>query len=358
MSIVELRREILEAYAIEHIAERFQGPVGVINLKDALGTQGDVLIVRGDLAFVDELPDAQLATPKMWVYDRLMRSSRIQSSLQQHPHHKLFDGVGFSSLEALGFYSQRIGRSAVAVMAREHIPDPEVFNRWDVEVIHGESPMEMGYVAKQAEVIRSRDDLIPCHQALYGAAALAPVGNSIADNIPVRYNLHATYWCIAAGSNLYGIGGKIKQKFPDVRTVVIEPEGEATIDPALNLGNPKLVKEYALKMLRRYASLEWGRHFSGIFPLHSMIPNRYLLHLWAQTGSVIFDEVRSVNVPRIIATQRLLKDLGYDWTRTTALTLAVAIEDAERGHNVLVMCYGKHRENQYRDMIIPEEWSE
>ena len=313
--------------------------------------------MRGDLALAEELPDPNLASPKMWVYEGLVASQRVQSALARHPDHKLFDGVGFSGLDGLGYQSKKIGRKTVAVMARETLPDPEVFQRWDVEVIHGDEPAEVGYVNKQAEVLACRGDIVPCHQALYGALALAPVGNAVA-RLVRQYDLNSTFWCIAGGSNLYGIGGKLRQQFPNVRTVVVEPETELTIDPGLDLADARQVKRYAAQKIRHCSLDTWDGRYSGIFPLHIASPNRYLLHLWAYTGDPGFDEALPVSVSAAVSTQRLLRNVSrdYEWTRTTALALTPAIAAAERGENVLVMAYGPNREIRSKDTVITGNW--
>ncbi len=359
MSITNLRREILGAFTIENVTERYQGLVEITNLKDALGTKGNVLVVRGDLALIDKLPYPKLANPKMWLYENLIRSPRMQKYLKEYPGHKIFDGVAFSALEALGYHAKLLDRKTVVVMAHEHIPDPAIFKRWNIEVIHADGPAEEGYVKKQAEVLKLRNDIIPCHQALYGARALAPIGNSVADFVADQYDLDSTYWCIASGSNLYGIGKKIKERLGSVETVVVETETEKTIDPRINPHNKEQVKRYTIEKLRKSHLDSWNRTFSGVFPLHVASPNRYLLLFWNMVGDMWFDRMAYAQVEEIAGVQRLLRETNpeWNWTRTTALTLVPALKEARKGANVLVMSYGKYRENKYRDGTIIDCWS-
>ncbi len=343
-------REIVDAFLIDKVSETYPRSVEITNLKADLGTRGDILVIRGDKAYADELGENKhLANPKFWLYENLINSPRIQQQLRLYPNHKLFDGVGFSSLEALGYHAKRIGRKAVVVMAREMIPDSEVFKRYDIEVIHADEedgPMEEGYVKKQVEVLSKREDLIPLHQALHGAKALAPVGNRVLNKLEkLCVTPDETFWCIASGSNLYGIGAKIKSRFKDSRTIVVEPSENPTIDPSLDLSNPNEVKLFSKQKLRDYSLREWDRMYSGIAPLHVAHPNRYMLINWAHTGNIGFDEVRDVPTEDVIELQKRLKSINpdYNWTKTTILTLVPAIESARNGKNVLVMAYGKDR---------------
>ena len=117
----------------------------------------------------------------------------------------------------------------------------EVFERYDLEVIHGDKPAEEGYVEKQREILSQRDDLLPLHQALYGAQALAQIGNAVVRRLEdLCLAPDETYWCMASGSNLYGIGAKIRSRFGS-RVILVEPEMERTVDPSLDLTNPKSV---------------------------------------------------------------------------------------------------------------------
>jgi hypothetical protein len=349
------RKEISRAFDVSDISEAYTGPVEIIDLKDELGTKGHVLVVRGDKAYADALGEnANLANPKFWLYENLINSPRVQEQLRYNPNHKLFDGVGFSSLEALGYHAKRLGRKAVVVMAHEHVPDKEVFERYDIEVIHGDKPAEEGYVEKQREVLSQRDDLIPLHQALYGAQALASIGNAVANRLEeLCISPDETYWSMASGSNLYGIGTKIKDKFSS-KTVLVEPKKERTVDPSLNLSSPEAVKLFAKNKLRNYSLDDWNRITSGIFPLHAEHPNRYLLVNWLGAGDTGVDSTTGISSGEVKKMQKKLRKLSpeYDWTPTTALPLVPAIRSANKGNNVLVMSYGKNRENKSRDVTL------
>ena len=52
-------------------------------------------------------------------YENMINSNRVQRELRENPNHRLFDGVGFSSLEAMNYHAGKIGRGATFVMARE-----------------------------------------------------------------------------------------------------------------------------------------------------------------------------------------------------------------------------------------------
>tara|TARA_Y100000310_G_scaffold333304_1_gene410589 strand:- start:132 stop:1205 length:1074 start_codon:yes stop_codon:yes gene_type:complete len=349
-------RDKLNAYDVESVSETYPQSVQITDLQKELGTKGHVLVVRGDKAYEDKV--GELANPKFWLYENLLNSDNVQEQLRVNPEHKLFDGVGFSALEALGWHSKRLGRKALVVMAHEFLPDPEVFQRYDIEVVHGDLPTEEGYVEKQREVLRERKDIIPLHQALYGARFLAPIGNRVASQLEEMDIVpDASFWCIASGSNLYGVGHKVKQKFPNGRIYVVEPRNTATIPQDLELSNPEAVKEFSKANLRDYSLDEWvenGKKHSGVWPLHARHPNMYLLRAWAHSGDIGFDEATYLQTEDINGTHRMLRGLNpdYDWTKTTALTLNPAIEMAKEGKNVLVMAYGKHRENRYRDVAV------
>jgi len=78
------------------------------------------------------------------------------------------------------------------------------------------------------------------------------------------------------------------------------------------------------------------------------------LLLWASTGDIGFDKVVQIPTKEALKTREQLQAINpdYDWTKTTALTLNPAIELANQGKNVLVMAYGKDRENKSQDVII------
>jgi len=350
-------KEIAEAFSVDRVSETYPGHVEITDLRDELGTKGHVLVVRGDRAYADRLgKNAHLANPKFWMYENIINSPRVQAQLKANPNHKLFDGVGFSSLEALGYHAKKLGRKAVVVMAHEHVPDEDVFDRYDIEVMHGEKPAEQGYVEKQIEVLSAREDLIPMHQGLHGAQALAPVGNAIVSKLESLCIVpDETFWCMASGSNLYGIGMKIKERFGS-KTIVVEPGRERTIDPSLDLTNSDEVKSFARGKLRDY-SVPRKEIGSGLIPLHSEHPNKYLLLNWFNSGDVGFDETIGVYSRKVNKTHKRIRELNsdYDWTNTTVLTLAPAIESAKKGKNVLVMSYGKYKKPKYHDAIPIED---
>lgn len=349
-------REIVNAYSVENVSENYKGDVEITDLKRELGTKGHVLVVRGDKAYEDKLgKDKILANPKFWLYENLINSPKIQEALKKFPEHKLFDGVGFSALEALGYHSKKLGRKAVAVMAHEFVPDSEIFEKYNIEIINAEGPAEEGYVEKQRQILKERKDIIPLHQALYGAQALAPIGNKVTNQLEeMCIKPDASFWCIASGSNLYGIGRKIKEKFSNCETIVVEPETNQTIDKQLDLRDSEQIKVFAKDKLKNYSLKDWNRRVSGIFPLHAKHPNMYLLRLWAHTGNVGFDKVVHIRNNDTLKTQQELKEINpeYYWTKTTALTLNPAIELAKKGQNVVVMAYGKERKNLYRDVTL------
>lgn len=353
-------REISRAFDVSNISEAYPGPVEITDLKEELGTKGHVLVIRGDRAYANRLGDnAPVANPKFWLYENLLNSEKAQQELATHPDHKLFDGVGFSSLEAIGYHANRIRRGAVVVMAHEMVPEKEFFDRFkNVEVIHADrerdGPLEEGYVNKQREVLHNRDDLIPLHQALHGAKALAPIGNKVVKTLEeLAIFPDETFWCIASGSSLYGIGSIVKDKFGS-QTMVVEPTTNPTIPDSLDLSDPKAVKEFARKEFRNYTLPNWDKKHSGIAPLHGAHVNRYMLMDWSQTGRTGIDGTIKVTPSKVTEIQEGLRDINpdYDWTETTALALAPAIQSAQKGKNVLVMAYGRDRETQYRDVII------
>ena len=351
-------KDIINAYDVESVSETYPDTVQITDLQKELGTKGHVLVVRGDKAYEDKLDNTQLCNPKFWLYENLLGSENIQGELRANPNHKLFDGVGFSALEALGWHSNRLSRKALVVMAHEMLPDPEIFEKYDIEVVHGDLPAEQGYVEKQREVLGKRKDIVPLHQALYGARFLAPIGNRVVSQLEeMGIEPDATFWCIASGSNLYGVGHKIRQRFSDGKIYTVEPQLHSTIPQDLDLKDAQAVKEFSKGNLRDYSLDEWvdgGRRLSGVWPLHARHPNMYLLRAWAHTGDTGFDEVIHLPTSDINETQEKMNGLNpeYNWTKTTALTLNPAIEMAKDGKNVLVMAYGKHREHNYRDADV------
>jgi hypothetical protein len=352
-------RDIKNMCNVEDVSETYEKPVEITDLRDELGTKGHVLVIRGDLAYADRLGDNRhLANPKFWMYETIINSPRIQEQLAANPNHRLFDGVGFSGLDALCFHANKLGRELTVVKAHELIPDDSVFKKYpNVEVVHGDGPGEQGYVEKQEQVLGERGNLIPLHQSLYGAKALAPFGNNVAKQIEeLGIALDETHFVISAGSNIYGIGRKIKQKFPDIETVVVEPERYRTIDPDLDLNDEEDVKNFARTRLDNYSLDGWDHAHPGIFPLHVRHLNRYLLVNWRRTGETGIDRTVGVPIPDVLEMQERLVEINpdYNWTKTTALALVPAIESAKKGRNVLAMAYGKYRNHKIRGLIIDE----
>jgi len=344
------RKEIVDVFDVKEVSETYPENVQITDLREELGTQGRVLVVRGDLAYAHHLGENKdLANPKFWMYENLINSARVQEQLRANPNHKLFDGVGFSSLEALGYHANRIGRKAVVVMPHIFVPDSNVFERYDIEVIRGDKFAEEGYIKKQIEVLSQRDDLIPMHQALYGAQALAPIGNKVVERLEeMCIAPDETFWCLASGSNLYGIGEKIRKRFGSITTVV-EPRWYRSIDPDLDLSDKLSVKEYAKAHLKNYSNADWDGTYHLIAPLHVKHPNRYLLLNWLQSGITGFDKAIGIdeNVTRLLQETLRILNSDHDWSNTTALTLVPAIEAAREGKDVLVMAYGR-RESKHR----------
>lgn len=355
-------REIIKALSVEDVKEVYSGNVEIEDLKDQLGTEGHLLVIRGDRSYSDhEDVDENSMNPKFWLYENLINTLRIQEALRQNPEHKLFDGVGLSSLEALGYHAKKLNRKAVVVMAKDVVVDPEILDRYDIEIIQGDKPAEEGYIEKQAEVLASRDDLIPLHQALYGAQALAPVGNRVVEELKkLKITPEATVWCIASGSSLIGIGSKIEKSFPGVETVVVEPETNVTVDAGLDLGDKKAVKSFAREKLKNYSLDDWDKEYSGVFPLHVSGANRYLLIKWGLAGEISFDRVGHIPLKDVLDTQRKLAgiSLDFNWTKTTALTITEATRLANEGKNVVVMSYGRYKDIKFRGLTLPGEEQE
>lgn len=341
------RRHIKQTLDVDNVTEVYSGPVEITDLKEELGTAGHLLVVRGDLAYSDRV--GEKGNPKFWLYENLLNSERIQKELREHPNFDLFDGVGLSGLEALGWHSDRIGRKAVLIMAKEHEGSQEfpkdILERYNLEVIPGDGPAEEGYVRRQGEIIAARKNIIKLHQALYGPRCLAPIGNNVVSQLEqMSIAPDETFWVCAGGSNLYGLGAKIKNRFGS-RINLVEPERQRTIDADLNLENPDQVREYAQRRLNGYNLKDWdGRFDPKDFPLHAKHPNRYLLINWADTGKTGIDSVLATSPEQREETERYLREINpeYSWTGTTCLALAPAIESARQGKNVVVMAYGKN----------------
>lgn len=337
--------ELVEAFSTSSVTEVYGGPVVLTDLRKTLKTEGHLLVVRGDLAYSNEY-NGHALTPKLWVYENMVASARIQSAMRDHPNHAFFDGVGPSGLEALHFHARRNKRKSVVVVADVFRMPPH----WDdLEVIRADEPLEWGYVRKQAEMLRSRTDLIFLNQALYAAKAMAPVGNRVVrelENLGVRPD--ATVWCMAGGSCLYGIGGKIAERFPTAKTILAEHEHASAMNLTLDLADPNAVRAFARDKLREYfghtpPTATVSKDDLLYFPLHPILPNRYLLQLWKHTGETGVSRVLRVAPEAALRIHGRLRAAGFDWTHTTALALEPAIRLAEEGKNVVAMVYGANR---------------
>lgn len=344
-------KKIIECFDPKDVSEVYQGKVELTNLKDELKTQGHVLVVRGDKAYSEK--GVKEGNPKYWMYGNILDSPKIQNQLTQYPRYKLFDGVGFSGLEALCWHSKRIGRGIVVVMAYEMLADKDFVNEKGIEIFHGEEPMEEGYVKKQAEILSQRKDLIPLHQALKGPKAMRPIGNSIEEKLEyMKLHIDESYWCIASGSSIYGIGLKLRER--GTKLLVVEPSTNITIPLNLDLQNPDEVKIFARKELRDYELKSWNGTHSGIMPLHVSHLNRYLLVNWSSTGITYIDGLKHINEKEV---RKLKEDLlalnsDYNWSDTTLLSLVPGIKSAKDGKNILVMAYGKDKSHTLRRINI------
>ncbi len=351
--------EIIRGFDVRDVSKEYEGEVVIDNLREKLGTRGNILVIRGDKALYDELSHSEkaISTPKLWIYEGIINLPEVRRLLEESQEHGLFDGVGYSGLAALGFHARRIERNPVAVFAREFVANPDIVEKYGIEVIYGILPMEEGYVKAQEEVIKNRKDIIPLHQAMRGARAIAPVGNKITrllDEQAIRPDL--SFWCIASGASLFGIGGKLRERFGS-KSVFVEPSDNLNLDYNTDFSNPADVIEFARTKSRNFDLVSWaeaGKKYSGVFPLHVSGPNRYLLAYWRATGDSGFDDMEQINVKDVRNLQSKLKEINpeYDWTQSTALTLFPAIKEAKKGRDVLVMCYGKNRETPYREIRI------
>lgn len=342
---------IIEAFEIKDVDEVYSSDVKITDLKEELQVKGHVIVVRGDKSYGEK--GVSEGNPKFWMYENLLNSKLIQEQLSKFPNHKLFDGVGFSGLEALCWHSRNMNKELVVVMAYEMIPDKILVERNDIEVICGKEPMEEGYVKKQAEVLSQRKDLIPLHQALRGARAMRPIGNKIAKNLEeLNLEIDESYWCIASGANLYGIGGKLRER--ETKLFVVEPQTNITIPSNLDVQNSESVKNFALRELKDYELCQWNGKHSGIMPLHVSHLNRYLLVNWSETGITNIDGIKYVDEKKVrkLKEEVVKMNPDYNWSDTTFLSLVPAIESAKEGKNVLVMAYGKDKPVKLRRINI------
>jgi hypothetical protein len=373
--------KIVDAFSIEKVNETYTGHVRITDLKEELGTKGHVLVIRGDLN--------RFGGHKYWQTKVLLESSRIQEQLRDSENPVIFDGVGLLAYEALAGFSLEYGYRPEVVMAREILPtlfkrskkarfvsskgtvhaqysdkvvDAEICGA-PITIIPTDGKGEEGYVKKQREVLKSRYDIIYLNQALYGSKAMAQVGNKVVDLLNKK-GIKPNYssWVCASGSSLYGIGGKIKQNFPDCKTIVTDVasadalEGLApdvhmdelskqSIDEKINHFPLQEIKRIAKQKIKNYfpKGKEWVYH--GVFPIHKHSASPYLLMNWMATGEVPFDAIVKIEQSEINATRNYIKKINkeYDWSDTTNLALAPVIEMARQGKNVVVMAYARYR---------------
>jgi len=335
--------KVRRAYNLDEITESYLGPVLIDDLKDSLNTKGHLLVIRGDKAYQEEV--GENGNPKFWLYENLLKTKRVSGLLKRRPDFDLFDGTGKSSLKALNYFANVLGRKAVIVTSREIYEgiNPDDFR--NVEIIKAQGPAEEGYVEKQKEILQSRRGLIPLTQALYGAQSLAPIGNNVVSQLEnMAITPDESYWVCASGSNLYGIGGKIKKTFPNCRVNLVEPMNKRTIDPNLDLNDSLSVRNFAKNELMNYKVNENNIIVDPKdLPLHVEHANVYLLNLWLNEGKTGIDEVVGVSAYQREQTRSLVQATNQDylWTGTTYSALAPAIESAKKGNNVIVMAYGR-----------------
>ena len=339
------------------VTEEYESPVQLTNLKDIFGTSGNIIVIEGDRAYSkQEVKDQKILNPKFWVYENIIKSARVQKDMEAHPNAPFIAGVGPSSFEGLHFHAQRNGRKLVVVVTKEWEP-PAYAKAWnDTTIIHGDEPLEQGYRRKLDQVLRSYrrtpESGIFLNQALYGARAMAPIGNRIVSELQrLGVRPDATVWCLASGASLYGIGRKIAEHFPPdsltgfpgTETVVVTKH--TSLDPA-DLKDEQKVKAWARENRKEYSKpdpAERSELDELFFPLHVSAVNPYLLDLWEVTGKPGVDRVVKVDLAAFKEVQQRLRDTGHDWTNTTAMTLQPAVELARQGKNVLTMAYGSSR---------------
>ena len=326
------RAELVEAYSMSAVQEVYGGPLALTNLKWILGTRGDIWVIRGDL-------EPHVHNAKGFVAPYLFK--RVEAKMRECPGHSLFDGVGPSSLEAHHFFAQLYGRRMVFVVAREDELPPHVASWQNTEIIRADEIAEWGYVRKQAEVLHTRKDIIPLRQAEYGAWAMARIGNRVVRELEARrVRPDASVWVAASGSNLWGIGGKLKDRFSSETILVTKTVHVERGD----LYDENKMRTRAREMLRQYSfrnpSVSISEADFRVSPLHMVLPSLSLLRLIAHTGKPGLDQVEIVTDEERERVQEHLRLSGFDWTGTTAMALVKAIQLANEGKTVVAMVYG------------------
>ena len=328
--------ELVEAFSTRSVNKIYGGPLTLTNLRSILGTKGDVWVVRGDLA--PNVPNA-----KSFVSPYLIK--RVETDMHEHPDYPLFDGVGPSSLEAGHFYAEQNNKRIVFVVAKELELPPRVTSWRNTEIIRADGFAEWGYVRKMAQVLRTRTDIIPLHQAFYGAWAMAHVGNRVVyefEKLGVRPD--ATVWVAASGSCLWGIGRKLAERYSSETIMVTKTVSVNRAD----LKDEDKMRSRARDMLKQYSirnpSVPISESDFKVFPLHMVLPSVALLRLVALTGKPGVDLVEKVAGEDRERVQAQLRTNGYNWTDTTAMALVKAIQFANEGKNVVAMVYGKGKD--------------
>ena len=332
--------DLVRAFRTSEVKEVYDGLIGVTNLKPTFGTSGDIWVVRGDRA--PNVPNA-----KSFVYKRLFE--RVEKDLHANPDYAVFDGTGASSMPALRFYAQQIGRESVVVIAREfprtHLP-PGVSKWRDMKIVRARGQAEKGYLRQMITELQTRKKIIPLRQAEFGAWAMAPVGNWVVQWFKQHGILPDAFVSVmASGATFYGIGRVIANNFPSVETTVVIKH--STFNSA-DLKNKDKVREFARKGLVWYLTSTPDLPITDVdamaFPLHLHGASFALLRVWEETGEPGIDHVVQATRADTMRVQARLRAAGYDWTDTTAFALVEAIRLAEEGKNVVAMVYGKGKD--------------
>ncbi|OGG54099.1 hypothetical protein A2851_03560 [Candidatus Kaiserbacteria bacterium RIFCSPHIGHO2_01_FULL_53_29] len=327
--------ELVEAFSMSTVTEVYGGPLTLTNLKDTLKTSGDLWVVRGDLA--PGVPNA-----KSFVYELLFE--RVKEELDAHPDYAVSDGVGSSGVEAMHFHAQLHNRRCVFVIAREFELPLHVASWGDVEFIRADGLAEWGYVRKLAEVLRTRTDIIPLHQAFYGPRAMARVGNRVVQELEkLGVRPDASVFVAASASSLWGIGKILANRFSSETILATK---YTSIDRAI-LRDESKMRTIARNMLKGYSmrnpSASTPEVDRSLFPLHVALASVPILRCVALTGKPGIDLVVRVTIEDADRVQTQLRAVGYNWTYTTAFALVKAIQLANEGKNVVAMVYGANR---------------